>query len=210
MSSRGSHPTTTSFALLGLLALRPWTTYELAGQMDRGLGRFWPRARSNVFEEPKKLVALKLAKATTERVGRRMRTVYSITPKGRRALAGWLGEPGEGPVLEWEQLVKVFFADAGTKSDLLATLRQVAQWPEQEMLRHRQRARSYVDGEGPFPERLPIHGLVGGFLADFATMTADWCARAISTVESWPEDIRSAPPDWEILERVAEVQPRPR
>ena len=79
--------TTTSYAILGLLALRSWTTYELAQQMDRALSRFWPRARSKLYEEPKKLVAHGLARATTEAVGRRPRTVYSITAKGRRALA---------------------------------------------------------------------------------------------------------------------------
>ena len=37
--------TSTSYALLGLLAVKPWTTYELAQQMDRTMSRFWPRAR---------------------------------------------------------------------------------------------------------------------------------------------------------------------
>ena len=49
--------TTTSYAILGLLAIKPWSTYELAQQMDRSLGRIWPRAQSKLYEEPKKLVA---------------------------------------------------------------------------------------------------------------------------------------------------------
>src|SRR5258708_15347095 len=101
--------TTTSYAILGLLALRPWTTYELAQQMDRALGLFWPRTRSKLFEEPKKLVALGLARASSERVGKRPRTVYTITPKGRRALTAWVPQRGEGPVLEFEQLVRVVY-----------------------------------------------------------------------------------------------------
>ena len=105
-------PTTTSYAILGLLAIKPWTTYELAQQMDRALGRFWPRSESKLYEEPKKLVAHGLARAAEERVGRRGRTVYSITPRGRRALARWQAEPGDGPVLEFEQLLKVFFSVA--------------------------------------------------------------------------------------------------
>ncbi len=36
--------TTTSHALLGLLAVRDWTTYELAKQVKRSLSWFWPRA----------------------------------------------------------------------------------------------------------------------------------------------------------------------
>ena len=42
--------TSTSYAILGLLAVKPWTTYELAQQMDRALGRFWPRAESRLYE----------------------------------------------------------------------------------------------------------------------------------------------------------------
>ena len=83
--SRGAL-TTTSFAILGLLAVQPWSTYELTRQMDRSLGRFWPRAHSKLYEEPKKLVAQGLAEATSGAQGRRPRTVYTITADGRRAL----------------------------------------------------------------------------------------------------------------------------
>src|SRR5262249_46640672 len=114
--------TPTSYAVLGLLAVKPWTTYELAQQMDRALGRFWPRAESKLYEEPKKLVAHGLARASTEMVGKRQRTVYRITAKGRRAMADWVPTPGDGPVIEFEQLIKVFFAEHATRDDLLATL----------------------------------------------------------------------------------------
>lgn len=203
MSSAAKPPSTTSFALLGLLAIKPWTTYELAAQMDRGLGRFWPRARSHVFAEPKNLVSMGLARATKERTGRRAATVYTITPKGRRALAAWIAEPGRPPAVEWEQLVKVFFADAGTKEDLLRTLTSIVEWAEDQRRHHMRRARSYLEGEGPFPERMPIHGMVGGFLADFAAMTGDWAARSISIVEEWPDDIAAAPVHDETFRRIA-------
>ena len=110
--------TTTSYAILGLLAVKPWTTHELVQQVDRSLRRIWPRAQSKLYEEPKKLVAHGFAKATDDSVGRRRRTRYTITPKGRRALATWLQQPGDGPVLEFEQLVKIHFADSGTKADV--------------------------------------------------------------------------------------------
>src|SRR5712672_1019190 len=93
--------TSTSYAILGLLAVKPWTTYELAQQMNRALGRFWPRAESKLYEEPKKLVAHGLARVSYEMVGKRRSTIYTITVKGRRALAKWVPSPGEGPVLEF-------------------------------------------------------------------------------------------------------------
>ena len=83
--------TSTSYAVLGLLSIRPWSSYELTQQMDRSLGRFWPRAVSKLYEEPKKLVSHGLARSAVQQNGRRRRTVYTITAKGRRALAEWLG-----------------------------------------------------------------------------------------------------------------------
>ena len=85
--------TTTSYAVLALLALQPWTTYQLARQMERSLGWIWPRAVSRLYEEPKKLVAAGLADSRPGATGRRPSTVYSITPAGRQALGAWLSEP---------------------------------------------------------------------------------------------------------------------
>ena len=114
--------TTTSYAVLSLLALQPWTTYQLARQMERSLGFIWPRAISRLYEEPKKLVAAGLAASRAEATGRRPSTVYTITADGRDALAAWLAEPGTGPVLECEALVKIAYADQGTREGLLANL----------------------------------------------------------------------------------------
>src|SRR4029453_3148449 len=66
--------TTTSYAVLSLLAVRPMTTYELAKQMQRTLRDVWPRAESVIYEEPKRLVEHRLATASTDMVGRRAST----------------------------------------------------------------------------------------------------------------------------------------
>ena len=105
--------TTTSYALLGLLALRSWTTYELAKQAQRSLNWFWPRAERKLYDEPKHLVEAGLATAHAESTGKRPRTVYAITRAGRRELAAWLDEPAAPRAGEFEAMVKVFFADAG-------------------------------------------------------------------------------------------------
>jgi PadR family transcriptional regulator AphA len=195
--------TTTSYAILGLLGVKPWTTYELAQQMRRALGQFWPRAESKLYEEPKKLVALGLAKATKETTGKRPRTVYSITAKGRRALAAWVPEPGAGPVLEFEGLVKIFYAEHGTKQDILATLDRVREWSDEVQRDSAGIARAYLEGRGSFPERLPWLVLCGEFLEQFDLMIERWTEWAASTVESWPEDITKAKPDHKVLEAQA-------
>lgn len=194
--------TTTSYAILGLLAIKPWTAYELAQQMTRALGWFWPRAESNIYEEPKKLVSLGLARASTEKVGKRPRTLYTITPKGRRALAEWTPTPAAGPVLEFEQLVKVFFAEHGSKQDLLDTIGSARDWAEQRASSGAEISRGYLNGEGLFPERLPWLILTGQFLQKFNDAVSRWAEWAEAVVEQWPEDLRAAEPDWATLENM--------
>lgn len=195
-------PSTTSYAILGLLAIKPWTTYELAQQMTRALGWFWPRAESNIYEEPKKLVALGLARASAEKVGNRQRTLYAITPKGRRALAKWMPTPAAGPVLEFEQLVKVFFAEHGMKQDLLDTIGGARDWAERRAAGGVDISRGYLQGEGLFPERLPWLILTGRFLQEFNDAVRRWAEWAETVVERWPDDLRSAEPDWAALENM--------
>ncbi len=195
--------TTTSYAILGLLSLQPWTTYELAQQMHRALGQFWPRAESKLYEEPKKLVAHGFAKASVEHVGKRPRTVYSITPAGRKALRAWMPQPSDGPVIEFEGLVHVFFAEHGTKDDLLAAIDAARDWVDQRYEESEGINQSYLAGEGAFPDRLPWNILCGRFLQEMVDAVERWADWAAKTVEGWPDDVRAAPPDLDTLEQMA-------
>jgi PadR family transcriptional regulator, regulatory protein AphA len=187
--------TTTSYAILGLLAVKPWTTHELVQQVDRSLRRIWPRANSKLYEEPKKLVAHGYARATDDSVGRRPRTRYTITAKGRRALAAWLSQPGEGPILECEQLVKIHFADSGTKADIIANLEATREWVLEQNEENLATARAYREGRGAFPERAALNQLPGRFLTEFYVTIARWVQWASDVVEDWPDDVTQAPFD---------------
>jgi PadR family transcriptional regulator AphA len=200
--------TTTSYAILGLLAVRPWTTHELVQQVDRSLRRIWPRAQSKLYEEPKKLVAHGFARATDDPVGRRRRTRYSITAKGRRALAAWLQQPGDGPALEFEQLVKIHFADSGTKADILANLEATRTWVLEQNQENLATARAYLEGRGAFPERAALNQLPGRFLTDFYVTVARWVAWATSIVETWPDDVSDAPLDRAVAEEAVRLAER--
>ena len=206
MSTR-SELTTTSYAILGLLAVQPWTSYELAKQMDRGMSRFWPRAASKLYEEPKKLVAHGLARASMQSRGRRTRTVYTINAKGRRRLAAWHATPPAGPVLESESLVRMFFAEHATKHDLEATLAATRKWALAQADTNISVARSYLNDEAPFPDRLAHTLLVGRFLADFEDLVVSWADWALSVVTDWPDDIHAAVADPVTLEYLATRRP---
>ncbi|WP_214405846.1 PadR family transcriptional regulator [Pseudonocardia lacus] len=199
--------TSTSFAVLGLLALGPGSTYELTQQVQRSLGRMWPRATSRLYEEPKKLVALGWATATAESVGRRPRTVYTITAEGRAALARWLAEPAQGPVLEFEQLLKLVFADQGSRDDALRTVAAARAWAEQANVGNLVAAREYASGKGPQQHRAAPPLLAGAFLTDFYALVARWADWAAEQIETWPDDPADAvadPAEFEAIARRAD------
>ena len=185
--------TTTSYTLLGLLALRDWTTYELVGQMQRTIRLFWPRAESKIYEEPRKLVAHGFATATKRFEGRRPHTLYAITARGRRALTEWLAEPGKAPVLEFDGLVHVLFAEQGTKQQLVATLRAARADAEHTKASLAAIGRELSETGGPFPDRLHVNALVFRFLTDHVETVERWAAWAEQEVERWPDDIKTVP-----------------
>jgi DNA-binding PadR family transcriptional regulator len=177
---------TTSYAILGLLALRAWTPYELAKQMERSLHFYWPRAESKLYEEPKKLVAYGLASVERQVVGRRPRSVYTITPAGRRALATWVRETGDlEPAFEFEPMVRVTFSEHGTPADLLQLLRAIQAHLETWETYGDQRAREYLETGGPFPHRLALVALVSQFVYESRRMVREWAAWAERHVMTW-------------------------
>lgn len=185
---RSSAPqiTTTSYAILGVLAIAPRTAYELAAEMRHCFEYFWPRAGARVYAEAKQLAADGLAATSEEHIGRRRRTTYRITPAGRRALRQWLTEPPKPVALEFEALIKVYVARLGTKDDLATTLEAVGA-DAAFMLSVAQNVRQvYLDGCAPFQDDY-VHTwvFVYDFLTDYFDMLHRWAARTAATVEEW-------------------------
>src|SRR5262245_13078540 len=168
--------TTTSYAVLSVLAIRDHSTYELTKQMRLSLHYMWPRAESNVYAEPKRLVSAGLAEARDEWNGGRRRTIYSVTDAGRAALAEWLAAPSSRPRYESEAALKVFFAENGTQDDLLASIRAVRDDALAAVEHFRQAAEPYERGEGQHPQRFALSALVARLLVDQHETTARWAA----------------------------------
>ncbi len=172
--------------MLGLLAIRPWSTYELAKQMQRNLHFFWPRAESNLYAEPKKLVTGGWAKAVSRPVGERRRTVYSITARGRRALEQWLRQPSTTTRVEAESLVKFAFAENTTKEHVLENVRRFREDAQTRQRQLRAIFEEYLSNSDPFPERVHINVVAYRLLWDYARADATWAAWASDQVRLWP------------------------
>jgi DNA-binding PadR family transcriptional regulator len=185
----------TSFALLGLLALQPWTTYELAKQMQRSVRWFWPRAERKIYDEPKRLVALGLATSSSVMTGRRASTVYEITPAGRQALREWIATPAFEPAhLEMEAMVKLFFGDGGSRADMLATLRAVHDQSTEALVELCDIAVDFADERDQFPDRRATNAFTMELYVRLHETIRAWATWAEAEVASWPEVRRGRRP----------------
>ena len=180
-----TQPGPTSFAILGLLSIQPFTTYELAQHMDRTLSWFWPRAASMIYEEPKKLVAAGLATSQATFTGKRRSTVYEITDAGRAALRGWLDAPAAGMRMEFEAMMKVAFADAGDVAQLRATVAEIRADAEARLAEILDRSTQYATTGGPFPDRLPIVAITGKLLMGQYQAVVRWAQWAEDAIGEW-------------------------
>ncbi|HEU0240934.1 MAG TPA: PadR family transcriptional regulator [Micromonosporaceae bacterium] len=150
---------TTSYAVLGLLALRSWTGYELTQQARRSLAFCWQKEESVLYEEPRRLVARGLARSWREREGGRSRNRYEITDEGRTALREWLARSSEPPRPQLEPLLRLTFADQGGVDDALAALSTLREWAVGMQVKGQAMLREYRSGQAPFPDRMHINVL---------------------------------------------------
>jgi PadR family transcriptional regulator AphA len=179
--------TSTTYAVLGLLCVQPWSAYELAQQMARSLRFMWPRAESGIYREPQKLIDLGYATAEEVPAGpRRTKPVYSATPAGRQAFQRWLAEPSAPPQFESEAMVKFFFCDQGTLEDARQALTELGAHAEALLERFQQLTQSHQASTALFPERQHIGTLTGRYVFDYATALARWAAWAQRHVDAWP------------------------
>jgi DNA-binding PadR family transcriptional regulator len=107
MSAVSQGLSTTSYALLGLLAFDGTSTnaltgYELKQRADKTLRFYWVSpAMSQVYSELDRLSRLRLVRATSEQTGQRTSLRYRLTPAGLDELRSWLaGSEVEFPILK--------------------------------------------------------------------------------------------------------------
>lgn len=178
--------TPSSYAVLALLHLKPWTGYELTRQAQRSLRYAWPKSERLLYSEPKKLVELGYATVHQEDSGNRTRNVYTITAEGRQALNEWTTTRTEPPRFEVEALLRLLFADHGSREDLLRALDEF----EDDIGAYHQAIvdlmGSYLDGGHPFPQRTHLSVLFATFQIDMFKTIERWIEFARLEIDEWP------------------------
>jgi PadR family transcriptional regulator AphA len=102
----------TAKVILGMLAQRPRSGYEIKSLVDHSTRYFWAASYGQIYPELRRLADAGLIEGTDSPTGGRQRTIYELTRAGRQALDEWHEQPAE--VLEYrdEAMLKLFFAGA--------------------------------------------------------------------------------------------------
>lgn len=196
--------TTTSYAVLAQVAVRPWSTYELVQQRVRYFRYVWPRAESAIYREVKRLSSMGLLAGKKEHVGKRARTVYSITEQGREALREWLATPVSPFAMDFEAMIRLFVAPLGTKDEIIATLELVLE-DAREMLRFSAQVRQeFLEGMAVTQNQVYIRALAIDFFISLLNMVEAWAQRTLDEIESW-DDLSPDGKNERALEKLREL-----
>jgi DNA-binding PadR family transcriptional regulator len=181
-------PNDTTYAILGLLAMRDWAAYELTKEMQRSLRYFWPRAESAVYVELKKLRKSGHATARVEHSGKRKTTIYSITGKGRKKLQKWLDKgPRRGILLESEGMLRIFSGSSfAPDPETVAVAIEAIQADADELIEKSfQVGGEYLEGIAPFQHQIRWRVFTHVFAACYSTMLSDYCDWAREELDRW-------------------------
>jgi len=179
--------TTTSYGVLAQVAVHPWSTYELAQQRVRYFRYVLPRAESAIYREVKRLSSMGLITGRKEYVGKRARTVYSITDQGLDALRDWLDTPVSPFAMDFEAMIRLFVAPLGTKEQIISTLNQV-RTDGQDMLSFGGEVKQeFLEGVAVTQDQVYIRALAVDFFISLLNTVDAWAERTLSEIESWDD-----------------------
>ena len=159
------------YALLGLLADRPYNGWQLLKQFEGSLAYAWPALHSQIYPELARLRESGLIEQTGE--GPRRAKVYSLTATGRDEIERWLRETTPSRTTRDEALLRVFFL-----------------W-----LLDPDEAAAYLDREVEFQRRLlaDLERIASSPVSDHPTdrsyrLALDYGLRVTRTRRDWAED----------------------
>jgi DNA-binding PadR family transcriptional regulator len=163
-------PTAVTWAVLGLLGVKPMSGYDIKRAVDRTIRHFWAASYGQIYPELKRLEEAGWIAGKDADRGGRSRRVYRITAAGRRQLDGWLHGYETRIEMRDESLLRLFFADALPADEALGLLAARREGYRM-MLAY---LRSLDDGEGADP---PFIDLVYRWGLDYCEWGIEWCDR---------------------------------
>ncbi|GAA2708987.1 MULTISPECIES: PadR family transcriptional regulator [Streptomyces] len=165
-------------AMLGLLAEKPASGYDLMKRFETSLGNAWPATQSQVYGELGKLAKADLLEVVAE--GPRGRKEYAITEAGRAELRRWLTETAPERTRRSEAMLRVFFLDLLTPLEAVAYLSGEAERVARQHAGMRELERSVDWSDGP----LAVNGrLALEYGLRFTAMYEEWARWAAAQVE---------------------------
>lgn len=141
-------------AILGLLAIRPMSGYDISRSYQRALQRVWYAPVGQVYPTLRAMQSAGLLDVEVQvQETRPNRKEYRLTDEGREALLAWLAEPPALPFMHHEFISKLFLLDNvdGDKREEFVDgyAERCAAWAsELEAIEEKMRPRL----EGPFAE----------------------------------------------------------
>ena len=152
----------TARVILGLLAFDARTGYDIKQVTDRSTRFFWGASYGQIYPELRRLAAAGLVRSREEPRGDVRRRVYSLTPKGRRALDEWLAEPEEQYDVRDEGLLKLFFSELIAADQLAELVRRRREWYERSAAMFRELGRGARPARRSRGERAPLRDRADG------------------------------------------------
>jgi len=165
-------------ALLGLLAGRTASGYDLLKGFDSSLANVWPATQSQVYGELGKLADSGLIEVVGQ--GPRGRKDYALTENGLAELRRWLGEFPE-PQRRNEALLRVFFMSQLEPDQRVAFFEYRA---EQAAARHKQLEQVLAAVDWDVTEPITRNGRIAlEYGLRLTAMTVEWAEWAAKHVD---------------------------
>jgi DNA-binding PadR family transcriptional regulator len=168
--SAGMELSPTAYVILGMVRTTPRSGYEIKAKVDRSTRFFWAASYGQIYPELRRLETQGLVEGTAAPRDGRRRTVYKITPQGRKALRAWLREPPTTFETRDEGLLKLFFADGLPPKDAVSTLEAMRERSQETLARLRE-----IEPKAMAAGGSPLMVLRGGI--ELNEWYSDWCER---------------------------------
>lgn len=167
---------TLDYAVLGLVASRPATGYEVAARLRNPVGYYWTEGHGGVYPALRRLTDAGWVRAAhSQGPGPHDKKTYSATRQGLAALGDWAAQPPDDPPPRDELVLKVSSLWAARPAAATAMLHAEARrWEDQRA--------TYADIVAGFGTDLPSVGTPRWFALQtarrgvgFARGRRDWC-----------------------------------